>query len=212
MQAIHNGEPDGVRQAIAAGASVNAKLGDESTALLWCLERSKPEMLACLDHLLAAGVDTNQCNHEGTSPLMKACWNGEPKAVERLLAAGADPNHQDNEGFSVVMSIAGNRLNMPANLELLLAAGADVHARSKTGSTAWIVFARKGHRGALERLLEHGADPTVQDNVGNHAWELVGNQVPERDQLAGWLKSQAQAWQINQTTPVSEQPRPTPRL
>lgn len=209
--AIHNGDPDGVLRSLEDGANANGRIGNETTILLWCIERAQSKMIECLDHLLAHGADPNQCDDSQISPLMKACWGGQIDAVFRLIEAGANVNHQNEDGLTVVMSVTGNRLASVANLELLLAAGADLEAMDKKGATAWHVFARKGSRPLLDRLLAAGANPAHRNTAGEHAWEVLFD--PSQDpSLEGWLESQAQSWILAQGTRGVDAKTTIPRL
>ena len=68
--------------------------------------------------VLALGVNVNQCNNKGKTPLWYAIRKGcDVQVVKTLLLAGADPNIVDNKGKSV-RQFDGNPLYFPA-MELL---------------------------------------------------------------------------------------------
>ena len=52
----------------------------------------------CMQVLVDAGADVNQCNENGYTPLHYAAGLFHPEAVRILLAAGADPTVQDKDG------------------------------------------------------------------------------------------------------------------
>ena len=100
----------------------------------------------------------------GESPLMHAAWKCSFEAVEALINAGADVNAERSVGdhFTVLMYSTYNtvgkddleKMKITVNkMDLLIRAGADIHARrvninkyevnDKRGNTAAILFARR---------------------------------------------------------------------
>jgi ankyrin repeat protein len=83
----------------------------------------------------------------------------------------------------------------PASVQALLAAGAEVMARDKDGSTplhyaAKCIYGCK--RGAKQALLDAGADAKAKNKEGKTPWDLV----QENDKLKGtkdyWALNDAQ--------------------
>jgi len=116
---------------IRAGSEVNAT-NDLGVTPLWAAcENGSPAMA---ETLLAAGADPNLALPFGETPLMTASRTGNADVVGRLLAAGADVDAATEEGASgaqtaLMWAVAQQH---PAVVEVLLAHGADVHARSTT--------------------------------------------------------------------------------
>jgi uncharacterized protein len=80
------------------------------------------------------GLDINQKNHRGYSPLMIAVYNSNQEVSELLLERGADPNSSDLSGNTILMGAA-----FKGNVEmvgLLLKQGANKNAENQTGFTA----------------------------------------------------------------------------
>jgi ankyrin repeat protein len=63
-----------------------------------------------------------------------ACWKGERHVVAALLEAGAEADGADNDGFTPLM-VAGY-YGHSAVVQLLVDAGAHLHLKDATGSTA----------------------------------------------------------------------------
>jgi uncharacterized protein len=80
------------------------------------------------------GLDINQKNYKGYSPLMIAIYNSNHEVSEFLLERGADPNSSDLSGNTILMGAA-----FKGNVEmvrLLLARGANRNEKNQTGFTA----------------------------------------------------------------------------
>ena len=152
-----------VRTLLNQGANVNARYGDGTTALHWAVYRGNreaadllirsgamvnavtdigitPLWVACsnagtplIARLLEAGADPNIAPPTNGSPLMVASRTGNAEAVRLLIAHRADVNAKEAErGQTALMWAVAER--HPDVVRELLAAGADVHARSKTSS------------------------------------------------------------------------------
>ena len=116
---------------IRAGTEVDAANDLGVTALWAACENGSPAMVGTL---LEAGADPNMALPFGETPLMTAARAGNADAVGRLLAAGADVDAATREGAygaqtALMWAVAQKH---PAVVEVLLAHGADVNARSTT--------------------------------------------------------------------------------
>ncbi|KGO39178.1 hypothetical protein PEXP_046520 [Penicillium expansum] len=138
------------------------------------------------------GADVN-ATYRGDTPLFRACFREDEKTICSLLRAGADPNifcenarsefargmyvmrssktPEDPERGHVALHVlcgSGKRGGqaLPACVNFLLQAGADVHVRSPTGKTA-LHYACEYHKAdVVKKLIEAGADPTAEDDSG----------------------------------------------
>ena len=83
---------------------------------------------------ITRGLDINEKNHKGYSPLMIAVYRGNLDAAKLLLGKGADPNSTDFSGNTVLMGAA-----FQGDVEmvmLLLQRGARKNSKNHTGFTA----------------------------------------------------------------------------
>ncbi len=106
--------------------------------------------------LIEAGVDVNETQGDGTSPLLWAVYRVDAELTTILLAAGADPNAVNDYGSSPLAE-AVNVASL-ALVEQLLDAGASVATTNADGQTVLMLAARSGSVRIAELLIEHGAD------------------------------------------------------
>ncbi|MBM2578142.1 ankyrin repeat domain-containing protein [Jannaschia sp. Os4] len=100
-------------------------------------------------------------------PLPEAVRAGDIHEVRDILRADADPNAVDPDGHTALMIAAGRA--DPAIVELLLAAGADVHRiERQTGTAALHKAAMGGNVRVVEHLLGAGAFMNQQSPLNGH--------------------------------------------
>lgn len=133
--------------------------------------------------LLARGANVNAQSKHGETPLIAALVGGNPQAVPVLLAHGADPNHVDGQGFPVLWHalLRTEHLTHPDHnsFDVLLAAGADPHARPPEGKTLMHVAAEQGRLEHLLTLLRLGVDPLAVDGQGQTPQVLLRQHHPD---------------------------------
>ncbi len=143
-----------VKALVAAGADVNARAGDGSSALHWAAQNDD---LAVADALIRKGAKVNAATDLGITPLWIAATNSSTAMINRLLAARADPNIVPPTDGTPLM-LTAQQGNVEA-VKALLAHGANPQAREAAhGQTAlmWAVSAR--HPDVVRALLDGGAD------------------------------------------------------
>ncbi len=131
------------------------------TALHWASHNGLIEVMeALLDG--GAEIEAHEVGLYGGTPLQWASEH-EPAAVALLLARGANLEARnqmpdaDFYGATALIVNATQRNDCAEVTELLLAAGADIHARDAAGKSA-LDHAREGGRARIQAVLEaHGA-------------------------------------------------------
>ncbi|KAE8579128.1 hypothetical protein XENTR_v10023919 [Xenopus tropicalis] len=107
------------------------------------------------------GVDLNQQNLGGWTPLMYASYIGHDAVVSLLLEAGVDVNCRTPSGQTplILAASCGNE----SVAYFLLQQGAELEARDSRGWTALFHCTSAGHQRMLRFLLENGANGDVRE-------------------------------------------------
>jgi ankyrin repeat protein len=158
MGAAMSGNPQVVRELLAAKADVNARTNNGTTALNAAAQEGHLDVVRAL---LAGGAHVNATAVDGHTALMIASRGGHPEVVRTLLAAGADVNARKDNGETALIAVctsysdwsALGGAKVPAATEserlevarVLLAAGADLNAKTAGGATALSVASKNGH-------------------------------------------------------------------
>ena len=106
--------------------------------------------------LLAAGVDVNTVDSDGTTALMHSVIESDVKMMKLLIDHGANVNAKNASDSTALMYAATNL----AKTRLLVDAGADVNATNKRGATPMSVAVTSfGSTAVLKLLTSKGAKP-----------------------------------------------------
>ncbi|WP_149205922.1 ankyrin repeat domain-containing protein [Flavobacterium johnsoniae] len=113
--------------------------------------------------LVENGVDINEKNVVGTTPLMYAVKRNKKEYIPLLLENGADPNEKDNQENSSFYYAVGEQFSMPMYELLAESSSADFNSINKDGRTLLTEFIRmmsdsENDLNSLQRLLSDGAD------------------------------------------------------
>jgi ankyrin repeat protein len=167
------------RRLIAAGADVNARNNNGTTALMYTVMGGR---MNGVQVLIAAGADVNARNNNGKTALMFATSNEHDEieipshiydiVVERLIAAGANVNARDNVGMTALMHAVIEEDQFA--VRRLIAAGADINARDNVGMTALMLDVMEEPWTLMwvndaELLIGLGANVNILDNRGKTA-------------------------------------------
>ena len=188
IDAVKQADLEYIRALIAAGADVNTAGTDGTTALHWAVHRddvgigaaliaagadvnrnnrfgamplalaSENGSVAFIDMLLEAGANPNAATPEGETVLMTVARTGRAAAVQLLIDHGAKPNLAEGwrEQTALMWAAAENNL---AAVDVLLAGGANVQARSAGGFSPLMFAVRAGHKDMAALLIDAGASP-----------------------------------------------------
>jgi len=112
---------------------------------------------AAVRRALATGVDIDQRDGIGRTPLMLAAARGNGEIVQLLLAAGADAAVRDNNGVTTVM-LGADSGNLPM-VQSLIAAGANAQTPNSNARDAREFITRNVSAGQgsaeLQRMLDY---------------------------------------------------------
>ncbi|RWA09204.1 hypothetical protein EKO27_g5912 [Xylaria grammica] len=154
------------------GANINQRDKEGKTPLLACLKGSSYNR-EHLDRLLEFRPDCSVVDNKGNNIIhyLLRCYSSRDmtETLRGLLALGADPNCRNSSGDMPLHGISRRLGAVEQILDLLLAAGADLNAKDKQGST--VLFRAIGDQwpGALnfvELLIKKGASLAARDFQG----------------------------------------------
>ena len=175
----------GVEMLIKAGADVNLKAKDGTTALFYPVKKNieKYQQLVkevgdsyreddhdpakCISVLIVAGADVNVPDDQGNTALFHAAKAGLEDCVKHLINAGANVNHPTNNQ-ETPLSIAVNKGHSHV-IDLLMTAGSDVNSVDSHGNTPLMEAAGSGKVQLIRRLLKAGAYINRTNTLGNNA-------------------------------------------
>lgn len=111
-----------------------------------------------------AGVDINQRNDKGWTPLMVAIFSSNEAAASLLMDAGARADIQDQRGYGPLHWAAYR--GYVSVTKRLIQSGVPPDLKSHAGITPLLQAAAMGHADTAQILLEAGAHPSEPDNEG----------------------------------------------
>lgn len=150
---------------IEAGADVNRRSADGTTALHWAAYHGEHELAA---RLIRGEAEVDTRNDYGSSPMMEAATRGDAAMLRLLLEAGADAESANPEGQTALMAAA--RTGNIEAVRLLLEHGADVDAvENWGGQTALMWAAARGHPRMVQFLVDNGA--AIDRRAIDRNWE-----------------------------------------
>jgi hypothetical protein len=175
LKAAEAGDRAGALTALRAGANVNARGPDGTTALMWGAYYGDLELVR---HLLAAGSDVDDTNDFGTFALLEAAIIGSTQIVRALLGAGANASRTNPDGETPLMAVARS-----GNVEaagLLLGAGSDINAIETWGGQSALMWAAAQRQAEMvEFLVANGADVDARGAVRDWPRKIIKEPRPK---------------------------------
>ena len=154
VEAAQRRDEAAVRAALGAGADVDQRGVDGSTALLYAVHGAD---LAIVRALLAAGADPNLANRYGVAPLHEAAMIADADLIRALLDRRADVDRALPQGETPLMLAA--RTNGVAAVKLLIERGANVNVVEHWQGQTPLMYAAAHDRADVARaLIAAGAD------------------------------------------------------
>jgi uncharacterized protein len=121
--------------------------------------------VTAIENFLALGVDPNEPEEDGTTPLMRAVHGQMPNTARLLIEAGADVKKANSYGVTALY-IAAQAGDAVAT-QVLLSAGADANAAlPASGETVLMTAAKTGNAEVVHALLTGGFDGVSIDQLG----------------------------------------------
>ncbi|MEQ8819973.1 MAG: ankyrin repeat domain-containing protein [Sumerlaeia bacterium] len=169
-QATRRNQVDAVETLLRLGAAVDLRDMNNMTALQYAAMRRSYD---CARLLLGAGADPNACHAFTMPPLLLAIERSDFDMAALLLGEGrADPNVRSRRSHTALHMAVSRGDEALGLIDLLIAKGADVNARSSTWQgfediTPLHVAAFHKNLGAMRVLIAGGASPTARDANGH---------------------------------------------
>ncbi|MFH1117872.1 MAG: ankyrin repeat domain-containing protein [Pseudomonadota bacterium] len=192
MRAVEMGRVNVAKLLLDKGADVNAIAEHGWSAVLTAANRRDINMMKLLlqygapvtlhiaamvgdkaevQRLLDLGVDVNECDAFGQTPLLWAASMGHEEIVKFLLDKGAAVNARDHNGWTALLWAARN--SRTTILRLLIDNGADVDAAGRDGWTALMWATRRGRADEVKLLTDSGADVNLASWYGAVALDIA---------------------------------------
>lgn len=106
FSAAKNGTVEDVKAALKAGADVNTRMNDGTSALI--LAAKSNENLGVVEALVEAGCDVNARGEKGWTALMYLAKSTNIDALNALIAAGANVNAKSKDEYTALTLAAHN--------------------------------------------------------------------------------------------------------
>ncbi len=152
-RAASQGDLDGIRRLLAAGARIDSSDIDGYTPLICAVSADQPEAVSLL---LERGADVNRkAEKSGHTALSWSAVLGYTHLMDNLIQAGADIEVRNKRGRTPLMEAALRGYESTARK--LLASGADPNAKDRRGRTAMAMAAYSGHNEVASALVTGGA-------------------------------------------------------
>ena len=151
-----------------------------------------------IEKLIREGVDVNQKDKDGITPLHSAVANERrtTRPIIALLKAGADINAQDSLGSTPLLYSLYSFGNSDYS-RLLIEYKADVNIARNNGTTPLHEAAGQTNTDILKLLLEKGADPNAVNDRGETPFMLAVRNAQDVDAVRLFIEKGANVHLVN---------------
>lgn len=135
-----------------------------------------------IELLLAHGANSEETNEYGETPLMRAAFWGNNRAVSSLIKHRANIEAKNNSGFTPLLAVSwasgrvtieGYALHPLETMLVLLKNHANIDAQTNKGKTALMFAAKYNNPKLAAMLLRYGASTELKDNEGRTALSIA---------------------------------------
>lgn len=160
---------------LARGANPNEHHNNGTTALICALRQ--PDRTDAASVLLAAGANPKVQSRSEESVWGLAAENGSGALLKRLLMVGFESTKRATRKphAPVLVLAAASKHEPTAKVEMLLEAGADIHAVDDNGRCALLAASMVGNMDTVIELVKRGADVNTTDSSRGTALRYVAN-------------------------------------
>jgi len=177
--AAEKGNAGIVEQLLTTDVNVDSTDAARRTAMILAAANGSEKII---EMLLKKKAKATLKDKQGRTALHYAAWGGHENVVTSLLNRQDDADMLVNipdDGKQTPLHLATERASIKV-VELLLAKGANLNARSSDGQTALHRAAWGGSAEVVKLLRKKGADSSVQDQNSNKPWQVAaekGHQI-----------------------------------
>jgi ankyrin repeat protein len=161
---------------------------------------------ACIQELVIAGGDVEECNKNGVSPLQIATQRGHASCITQLVSLKSDVSKCNNFNQSLIFIAAEN--GHDACIADLLSLGCDAKKCDIDGSSPIYIAAYSGHSACITMLASMGCDVNVCNSYGaSPIWIAASNGFTACIKELISLGSDVNKCHNNGTSPVNKAAR-----
>jgi ankyrin repeat protein len=178
-EAAADGRVEKIEQLVQAGADINAHGNEGMTALIWAfMQENKKGYQYLLEHGANPNLQVGRSELtsdgliDGNSAVTLAAMHEDPWYLEMTLKHGGNPNIVNpvkgmSPVFQCIMLLDHSRPRPRLEqLNMLIAAGADLNARNKNDITPLMYAVRFNRYDMAYLMLQAGADPALKTKWG----------------------------------------------
>jgi ankyrin repeat protein len=164
---------------IELGADINSIDDNGENALFLIAHFDIPGVEQCIDLLIKSGINVNEKNKNGKTPLMEAGVFGNLTLVKELIKSGANLQENDNNENNTLLNVVFMQVQESYKkkkaeiISLLISNGCDINCLDKNGSTPLIIAVENENVEIVKVLLKLGAKKQINNNKGENVFTIV---------------------------------------